>query len=159
MMILKKSNHISWFYRYYFAVDISSFYNDISELLLFFFYILLHLSCKFTCLISTTNLQLSLTYLLLYFMFIRFIGIFGNADPLDINQWLQLVTSVPSPTRKFNPRTGICSNMFTGCHACLIMTIITFPLIICREIVSFSKRSQPDIFAYISIYIICRAQY
>jgi hypothetical protein len=43
-----------------------------------------------------------------------YIGIFGNADPLDINQWLELISSVPVPTRTFDRSTGICSNMFTG---------------------------------------------
>lgn len=44
----------------------------------------------------------------------RYVGIFGNADPLDIAQWFSVATSVPTPTRRFDPRTGVCSNMFTG---------------------------------------------
>jgi hypothetical protein len=46
--------------------------------------------------------------------FLRHVGIFGNADPLDIAQWFSVATSVPTPTRRFDPRTGVCSNMFTG---------------------------------------------
>jgi hypothetical protein len=44
----------------------------------------------------------------------RYIGIYGNADPLDITQWLPITLTVPSDARSWNDKTGTCSNAYTG---------------------------------------------
>lgn len=41
-------------------------------------------------------------------------GIYGDADPLDITQWSQIGFSVPSPARSWNAKTSTCKSMFTG---------------------------------------------
>eukprot|EP01037_Dinobryon_pediforme_P033159 gene33159-38472_t len=47
--------------------------------------------------------------------FSSYVGIYGNADPLDSTQWLQLQLSSPlDPVRTWNDVTSTCSNMFTG---------------------------------------------
>lgn len=47
----------------------------------------------------------------------RYVGIYGNADPLDASQWLALAAPVIPVTglnRKWNDFTGTCSNMITS---------------------------------------------
>lgn len=44
-----------------------------------------------------------------------FIGMFGNADPLDITQWYRLAVTIPSGSnRVWDNQLGVCKNMFTG---------------------------------------------
>jgi hypothetical protein len=42
------------------------------------------------------------------------VGIYGDADPLDVAQWDAMTYSVPSDTRTWNEITSTCSNMFNG---------------------------------------------
>jgi hypothetical protein len=42
------------------------------------------------------------------------IGIFGNADPLDVTQWLPLDTSLTSATYLWDDKAGTCSNLITS---------------------------------------------
>ncbi len=49
-------------------------------------------------------------------------GIYGDADPLDINQWSQIGYSVPSPSRSWNAETATCTNMFTGLNVEFLVT-------------------------------------
>ena len=45
----------------------------------------------------------------------RYIGIYGNADPLDANQWLSMSVSEPSSiSASWSDETGICSGVVTG---------------------------------------------
>lgn len=44
----------------------------------------------------------------------RYIGIFGNADPLDVSQWFEVTQTISSATRSWTESTATCSNMFTG---------------------------------------------
>ena len=46
-----------------------------------------------------------------------YVGIYGNADPLDASQWMPLFTTIPTSTsspRRFNPVTGVCTNFYTS---------------------------------------------
>lgn len=46
-----------------------------------------------------------------------YVGIYGNADPLDANQWMPLSTTIPTSTsspRRFNPVTGVCTNFYSS---------------------------------------------
>lgn len=52
-----------------------------------------------------------------------FIGIYGNADPLDISQWLKVSTpSIDKKPSSWNNYDGTCSNMFTGLHYNFLIT-------------------------------------
>lgn len=42
------------------------------------------------------------------------VGIFGNADPLDVTQWLPIDTSLTSATYLWDDKTGTCSNLITS---------------------------------------------
>lgn len=41
-------------------------------------------------------------------------GIYGDADPLDITQWFQISYSQPSDTRQWVDKTATCNNIFSG---------------------------------------------
>ena len=43
-----------------------------------------------------------------------YVGIFGNADPLDTSQWIEVSTRTSSAARSFDANTGICSGMLSG---------------------------------------------
>lgn len=43
-----------------------------------------------------------------------YVGIYGNADPLDASQWIKVSTRTSSAARKFDANTGICSGMLSG---------------------------------------------
>jgi len=43
-----------------------------------------------------------------------YVGIYGDADPLDIAQWSQMTYTVPSDTRRWTEATSTCTNMFNG---------------------------------------------
>jgi hypothetical protein len=43
-----------------------------------------------------------------------YVGIFGNADPLDYKQWLEMTVSLPILPRQWNADTNTCENMFSG---------------------------------------------
>uniref|UniRef100_A0A7S3K434 Tectonic domain-containing protein n=1 Tax=Aureoumbra lagunensis TaxID=44058 RepID=A0A7S3K434_9STRA len=44
----------------------------------------------------------------------EYIGIFGNADPLDISQWLQITVKAPQNTAVWRERTGVCESAITS---------------------------------------------
>lgn len=46
--------------------------------------------------------------------YFRYIGIYGDADPLDSSQWLQLTPSIPTDFRQWNDKTSTCKNVFSG---------------------------------------------
>jgi hypothetical protein len=44
-----------------------------------------------------------------------YVGIYGNADPLDATQWFKFGISIPSSSdRNWDDLFGICRNMFSG---------------------------------------------
>lgn len=43
-----------------------------------------------------------------------YVGIYGNADPLDATQWEPITTTVISQPRQWNDATGTCQNMHAG---------------------------------------------
>jgi hypothetical protein len=45
---------------------------------------------------------------------IRNIGLYGDADPLDVNQWFELSYSKPSDSRQWNDKTSTCTNVYSG---------------------------------------------
>lgn len=45
---------------------------------------------------------------------LAYVGIYGNADPLDVKQWEKLAVTLPTPPRGYNDATGVCSNMYTS---------------------------------------------
>lgn len=50
-------------------------------------------------------------------VFVRYVGIFGNADPLDISQWLSVdapETPGSSSTGTWIDASSTCSHMVTG---------------------------------------------
>ncbi len=49
-------------------------------------------------------------------------GIYGDADPLDVTQWSQVAYSVPSPVRSWDAKTSTCSSMFTGLQVEFLVT-------------------------------------
>lgn len=53
-------------------------------------------------------------------VFVRYIGQYGDADPLDITQWMLMSSSIPTDERAWNDKTSTCYNAYTG--------IIYFPL-------------------------------
>ena len=44
----------------------------------------------------------------------KYIGMYGNADPSDVNQWLVMDLNSPSVTPSWDARTLTCSGMITG---------------------------------------------
>lgn len=42
------------------------------------------------------------------------VGIYGDADPLDISQWNAMEISIPSDQRQWNDITSTCSKVFAG---------------------------------------------
>ena len=62
----------------------------------------------------STRLYLSLTPLTHTLLHHSYVGIYGDADPLDIAQWSQMTYTVPSDTRRWTEATSTCSNMFNG---------------------------------------------
>ena len=46
--------------------------------------------------------------------YVSYIGIYGNADPLDISQWLSLPLSIPTSTSTWSDTTGTCSKLLTN---------------------------------------------
>lgn len=47
----------------------------------------------------------------------RYIGYFGNADPLDVSQWFHLSAPLSGTSSKWNDVTSVCSSMVTGATA------------------------------------------
>lgn len=43
-----------------------------------------------------------------------YVGVFGNADPLDVSQWLSLDTSLTSATYLWDDTAGVCYNLITS---------------------------------------------
>lgn len=43
-----------------------------------------------------------------------YVGIYGDADPLDVTQWFSLAYSKPTDSRTWNDETSTCSNVFSG---------------------------------------------
>ena len=46
----------------------------------------------------------------------RDIGAYGNADPLDEEQWLPLTVTLPKTKPSWSASTSICDNAVTGMH-------------------------------------------
>ena len=46
----------------------------------------------------------------------NYVGVYGNADPLDANQWIKLSKRISTLNPTWNNITGVCSNMLTGLH-------------------------------------------
>lgn len=44
----------------------------------------------------------------------RYIGYFGNADPLDTSQWFRLAAPPAGAAWEWNDATSVCSSMITG---------------------------------------------
>jgi hypothetical protein len=42
------------------------------------------------------------------------VGMYGDADPLDKNQWLELSISSPTDARQWSDKTSTCKNVFSG---------------------------------------------
>eukprot|EP00602_Paraphysomonas_sp_CaronLab_P009931 CAMPEP_0185036376 /NCGR_PEP_ID=MMETSP1103-20130426/29281_1 /TAXON_ID=36769 /ORGANISM="Paraphysomonas bandaiensis, Strain Caron Lab Isolate" /LENGTH=686 /DNA_ID=CAMNT_0027573895 /DNA_START=94 /DNA_END=2154 /DNA_ORIENTATION=+ len=54
-----------------------------------------------------------------------YIGAFGNADPLDVNQWFALSVDNPSvlvSNRRWTESSGVCSSMITGVNYKFLVT-------------------------------------
>eukprot|EP01034_Spumella_vulgaris_P040624 gene40624-50259_t len=51
-----------------------------------------------------------------------YVGIYGDADPLDATQWSAITHSVPSPARSWSDKTSTCSGMFTGLNIEFLVT-------------------------------------
>lgn len=49
-------------------------------------------------------------------------GVFGDADPLDVTQWSQIGYSDPQPTRIWNDKTSTCSSMYSGINVKFLVT-------------------------------------
>lgn len=45
---------------------------------------------------------------------VGYVGIYGDADPLDISQWFPYATSFPTDARTWNDETSTCSKVFAG---------------------------------------------
>ena len=103
------------FYAYYFLS--LTFFNFSIIVIVFDFIIFKGLNSFF---LFTQVVILKFEFICMY----SYIGTYGNADPLDVLQWQQLGVSVPIPTRRFDARTGICTNMFTGIYLNDIFSII-----------------------------------
>lgn len=43
-----------------------------------------------------------------------YVGIYGNADPLDYKQWLEMKVTLPIVPRQWNADTNTCQNMLSG---------------------------------------------
>jgi hypothetical protein len=48
--------------------------------------------------------------------FDRYVGLYGDADPLDVTQWNQLTYTVPADVREWDEKTSTCKNMYIGKH-------------------------------------------
>jgi len=46
----------------------------------------------------------------------NYVGLYGNADPLDAKQWTTMGVREATLKRGWNDHTGICRNMLTGLH-------------------------------------------
>ena len=46
----------------------------------------------------------------------QYVGLYGNADPLDIAQWTKMNVRASSANPNWNDNTGICKNMRSGLH-------------------------------------------
>jgi hypothetical protein len=62
-----------------------------------------------------------------------YVGIYGDADPLDSKQWLAMSYSAPVDERKWNDRTSTCSNIFSGTAAPTLCCIIRFDYLSCLD--------------------------
>jgi len=51
-----------------------------------------------------------------------YIGIYGNADPLDINQWLEFDVITPTLSSSWDDTNGICSGAITGIEYKFLVT-------------------------------------
>jgi hypothetical protein len=51
-----------------------------------------------------------------------YIGIYGDADPLDIGQWFKIGYSIPADERQWNDLTATCSNAFSGLNIQFLVT-------------------------------------
>ena len=76
-----------------------------------------------------------------------YVGIYGDADPLDAAQWSSMTYSVPSDTRTWNALTSTCSNMFNGELPFTKLCFIWFHLF-------FFTRFSP-IFTYSALFTSC----
>ena len=83
--------------------------------------------------------------LLQFICMYSYIGTYGNADPLDVQQWQQLGVSVPTPTRRFDARTGICTNMFTGIY---FITYFYFHILLFVVIFIFVMKNEFSLYLY-----------
>jgi len=46
----------------------------------------------------------------------QYVGLYGNADPLDVKQWTVVSQRATTLKNSWNDNTGICKNMVTGLH-------------------------------------------
>jgi hypothetical protein len=51
-----------------------------------------------------------------------YVGIYGNADPLDPNQWLKIQVITPTVTPTWDDTNGICSGAITGIEYKFLVT-------------------------------------
>jgi hypothetical protein len=42
------------------------------------------------------------------------VGIYGDADPLDVDQWSLISYAVPSDARGWSEKTSTCTGMYNG---------------------------------------------
>ena len=52
----------------------------------------------------------------------RLIGIYGDADPLDVTQWLPFEIKIPTDTRSWNDKTSSCTKVYAGLHIQLLVS-------------------------------------
>ncbi|CAM9728405.1 unnamed protein product [Chrysoparadoxa australica] len=53
-----------------------------------------------------------------------YLGIYGNADPLDLGQWLKVDISSGTATNVWDEPTGTCSNMVTSLNWRILYTLV-----------------------------------
>ena len=46
----------------------------------------------------------------------QYVGLYGNADPLDVKQWTKVNVRSSSANPNWNANTGVCKNMRSGLH-------------------------------------------
>eukprot|EP00605_Chrysophyceae_sp_TOSAG23-4_P000774 GSChrysophyteH1.ASY1.ANO1.863.1 assembled CDS len=46
----------------------------------------------------------------------QYVGVYGNADPLDVSQWTAVSVRSSSANSNWNAQTGVCTNMKSGLH-------------------------------------------
>jgi tectonic-1/3 len=46
----------------------------------------------------------------------QYVGQYGNADPLDVSQWLKMSVRATTANSNWNANTGVCKNMKSGLH-------------------------------------------